>query len=176
MRKRLAAAVAFALVIAGCNDNYLPQTSSDVSSPASSGISSGVYSGAINAETLAGFITQASLDNHVPAALVYAVLRIESGGNPNAVSKHGAVGLMQLMPATVAGCGLSDAFDPRGNIECGASYLSRMLARFSGNVTLAIAAYNAGPGAVTRYGGVPPQSKSYVERVLTIYRGGSTGW
>jgi soluble lytic murein transglycosylase-like protein len=147
--------VAVALLIAGCN-SFLPPTSSSLS-----GSGQG---------SLIELVGQAAADNHIPATLLYAVLQTESGGDPTAVSAHGAVGLMQLMPATAAQCGLRHPFDPHDNLECGASYLARMLARFDNNVTLAVAAYNAGPGAVARYGGVPPQTKGYVERVMALYQ------
>jgi soluble lytic murein transglycosylase-like protein len=81
---------------------------------------------------------------------------------------------MQIMPATAAGCGLHDPFDPRGNLECGAAYLAQMLARFNGNVPFAVAAYNAGPSAVIHDHGIPPQTQLYVQRVLAIYQGAGT--
>ncbi len=144
--------MAFLLLVSGCNNPLPPAPPS-----------------ALNHATLLDLVSQAADDNHVKAALVFAVLEAESGGNPNAVSPHGAMGLMQLMPATMAACGLRQPFDPRGNLECGASYLSQMLARFH-DVALAVAAYNAGPEAVATAHGVPPKSQSYVTRVLTLYR------
>ncbi len=79
---------------------------------------------------------------------------------------------MQLMPATAAACGIDDPFDPTENVECGAGYLHQLLRRFHGNATLAVAAYNAGPGAVDRYHGVPPyaETRAYVARVIAAYR------
>jgi soluble lytic murein transglycosylase-like protein len=117
-------------------------------------------------------VYDASAETGVPQALVNAVLMAESAGDPSAVSSAGAQGLMQLMPGTAAGCGIADAFDPQENVHCGSSYLRSLLHRYHDNVTLAVAAYNAGPGAVDRYHGVPPyaETRAYVTRVLSAYR------
>ena len=103
--------------------------------------------------------------------LLWAVARAESGLNPHAVSPAGAMGLMQLMPATARALGVRDPFDPEQNVEAGARYLRQQLERF-GDIRLALAAYNAGPHAVERYGGVPPyrETQAYVERVLALWR------
>ncbi len=116
-------------------------------------------------------VAQASADHAVPAGLVNAVLMAESGGDPSAISSAGAEGLMQLMPATAAACGI-DPFEPVSNVECGSAYLKSLLGRYHGNVMLAVAAYNAGPGAVDEYHGIPPyaETQAYVARVLTDYR------
>lgn len=117
-------------------------------------------------------VASASLANGVPAGLVRAVLMAESGGNPSAISIAGAQGLMQLMPGTATSCGIADPFDPTENVQCGTGYLHSLLRRYHDNVTLAVAAYNAGPGAVDRYHGVPPypETRAYVVRVLNAYR------
>ena len=101
-------------------------------------------------------------------ALVHAVVRAESGFDPMAVSRAGARGLMQLMPQTAIEVGVRDVFHPQENLEGGASYLRGLLDRYSGNVHLALAAYNAGPGAVDSHGGVPPyaETKEYLRRVF----------
>lgn len=127
---------------------------------------------ALPAYQIDALVSGASHDARVPVGLVRAVLMAESAGDPDALSRVGAQGLMQLMPGTAAACGLADPFDPTGNVECGANYLAAMLHRFHGNATLAVAAYNAGPGAVDRYHGVPPypETRAYVARVISAYR------
>lgn len=103
--------------------------------------------------------------------LVSAVAEVESGGNQEAMSPAGAIGVMQLMPDTAASLGVNP-YDKQQNIEGGAKYLRQMLDDFGGDVKKAIAAYNAGPNAVKKYGGVPPypETQDYVDKVLDIYR------
>lgn len=117
-------------------------------------------------------VATAAREYALPPGLVNAVLMAESGGDPSAVSTAGAEGLMQLMPGTAASCGIANPFDAISNVECGSSYLKSLLVRYRGDTRLAVAAYNAGPGAVDRYHGVPPyaQTQAYVSRVLSIYR------
>ena len=116
-------------------------------------------------------IDQVARVHSVPPALVKAVIAAESAFDPQAVSHKGAQGLMQLMPATAAGLGVEDAFEPAENVRGGVNYLREMIDRY-GDLTRAVAAYNAGPAAVDRYGGIPPyrETRAYVERVLTYYR------
>ena len=114
----------------------------------------------------------------VDAGLVRAMMAVESCFDRFAISRVGARGLMQLMPQTAAALGVEDSFDPEENIRGGVEYFSRMLERFGGDITRAIAAYNAGPRAVEHYGGVPPyeETRNYVRRVLerwNDYRGAS---
>lgn len=104
----------------------------------------------------------------IPENLLKAVAKAESDFNPNAVSHCGAQGIMQLMPATARSLGVTNSFDPGQNIMGGAKYLRQMLDNFDGDVTKAVAAYNAGPGAVQKYGGIPPykETQNYVTKVL----------
>src|SRR5712691_4974643 len=107
----------------------------------------------------------------VPERLIWAVIRAESGFDPRAVSRKGARGLMQLMPATAAILGVRDSFDPHENIDAGARHLRALIERFGHDLRLAVAAYNAGEKAVATYRGVPPyrETKEYVARVLRFY-------
>lgn len=127
---------------------------------------------ALDPGQISSLVTEASSANGVPAGLVHAVLMAESAGDPSAVSVAGAQGLMQLMPGTSATCGIANPFDANENVQCGAAYLKQLLTRYHGDATLAVAAYNAGPGAVDRYHGVPPyaETRAYVARVISAYR------
>lgn len=121
-------------------------------------------------------VNQATEQYGVDPALVRAIIHAESAFRPTVKSHKGAVGLMQLMPATAAELGVTDRTDPEQNIHGGVKYLAQLLNQFKGNIELATAAYNAGPGAVSRYGGIPPyaETQAYVERVVILakrYRG-----
>ena len=118
-------------------------------------------------------IEKAAMAASVEANLLRAVIVVESGFNPRALSRRGAVGLMQLMPATATRFGVSNPYDPRENVPAGARYLKFLINRFGQDVSLALAAYNAGEQAVARNGGrIPPftETMAYVPRVLKIYR------
>jgi soluble lytic murein transglycosylase-like protein len=120
----------------------------------------------------ASIIKTASQTYGVDAMLVHAVISAESNYNPNAVSRTGAQGLMQLMPDTARRYGVQNSMDPIENIHAGTKYLRDLLAMFKGRMDLAVAAYNAGENAVIRSGGIPPyaETRSYVPKVLGFYR------
>ncbi|HEX9943837.1 MAG TPA: lytic transglycosylase domain-containing protein [Thermoanaerobaculia bacterium] len=119
-------------------------------------------------------ITRHSDAQNLDPKLVRAVIQAESGYNARALSNKGAIGLMQLMPATASLLRVSNPYDPDENLRGGTRYLRQMLDRFAGRLEFAIAAYNAGPGAVERHGGIPPfaETRDYVRRVLALYQGG----
>lgn len=122
-------------------------------------------------QNLSTLIETAARKYKVDPKLVAAVAEVESNGNQNAVSSAGAIGVMQLMPDTAAALGV-DPYNKQQNVEGGAKYLRQMLDTFGGDTRKAVAAYNAGPGAVKDYGGVPPykETQNYVNKVLDIYR------
>jgi soluble lytic murein transglycosylase-like protein len=127
---------------------------------------------ALSPDVIQSLVNDASAREGVSPALINAVVMAESAGNPSAISMAGAQGLMQLMPGTSSACGISNPFDPQENVECGTHYLHGLLERYNNNIELAVAAYNAGPGAVDEYHGVPPyaETRAYVARVLSAYR------
>jgi soluble lytic murein transglycosylase-like protein len=113
-------------------------------------------------------LAHAGAAHHIDEDLLASVVRAESAGQVRAVSRTGAQGLMQLMPGTASAMGVADAFQPEQNIAGGTAYLDALLTRYHDNVALALAAYNAGPGAVDKYHGVPPyrETREYVARVI----------
>jgi soluble lytic murein transglycosylase-like protein len=138
--------------------------------------SSGLRSVSVRARATrpyAALIREAAERHRVDVGLVEAVVTAESAGNPRAVSRKGAQGLMQLMPQRSVQLGVRDPFDPRQNIEGGVRHLRDLLARYNGNLTLTLAAYNAGVDAVRTYSGVPPyaETQEYVRRVRALYDG-----
>lgn len=151
------AIIGIAAALSGCSGNgWLPTPGSH----------------AMSSQKLDALVQTYAKTNHVPAALVRAVINVESRGNPNAISRAGAEGLMQLMPATQAQYGVCNPFDPAANMDGGTRYLHDLLVRYHHDIQLALAAYNAGPGAVALYHGVPPfaETRSYVARVSAELR------
>ncbi|HKN18482.1 MAG TPA: lytic transglycosylase domain-containing protein [Dissulfurispiraceae bacterium] len=133
----------------------------------------GDFSSARSLETIHATVDEKARLHSIDPKLVKAVIRAESNWNPYAVSPKGALGLMQLMPSTAALLGVENPFDPIQNIDGGVRYLKHMIERFNGNLTLALAAYNAGPKLVEKRGMVPsiPETVAYVRRVLEYYNG-----
>ena len=126
----------------------------------------------LNTRSYRTAIRTASQYNAVDESLIRAIIHAESAYQPDAQSPKGAQGLMQLMPATQAELNVADPFDPDDNIHGGTRYLSQLLEEFDGNYELAAAAYNAGPQAVYKYGGIPPYDETleYVRRIKILYR------
>lgn len=153
---------------------YLPQPSAPPTTYTSLANGSGgilglpLQTGTSVSNQVNSLINQASAKYGVPAELIHSVIQQESGFNTNAVSQAGAVGLMQLMPATWKSYQVTNPYDPAQNIDAGTHYLSDLIHRFNGNTNLALAAYNAGPAAVTHYGGIPPypETQLYVSQIL----------
>jgi soluble lytic murein transglycosylase-like protein len=128
----------------------------------------------VSPEQIEAAIEDAAARHNVDPNLVRAVIKVESNFNPHAVSRKGAMGLMQLMPATARELNVSDAFDPAQNVDAGVRHLRALLNNFGGDARLALAAYNAGQGAVVRQGGVPhyAETQNYVKRITELYGSG----
>ena len=124
-------------------------------------------------EDYSSYVSRAASKYAIEPELIHAVIKTESNGNERAVSRKGAIGLMQLMPSTAMDMEVSDPFNPEENIEGGAKYLRYLLERFKGDLTLALAAYNAGPTTVEKYGSIPPisETRQYVKKVFSLYNG-----
>ena len=122
----------------------------------------------LNPADLHEMLARASLDRNVDVDILASVVKAESAGNPHALSRAGARGLMQLMPATANDLGVADSYKPDQNVRGGSSYLDQLLVRYHDNLAKALAAYNAGPAAVDKYNGIPPfhETQAYVARVI----------
>lgn len=114
-------------------------------------------------------INAQAASNHVPPALVGAIIAVESGGNAHATNPSGAMGLMQIKAATASRYGETDLYNPTANITAGTRYLHDLLTRFHGNIPFAVAAYKTGPATVAAANGVPKGAENYVDRVMTTY-------
>lgn len=125
----------------------------------------------LSEEWLRPEIERTASEYDLPEGLLRAVAATESANRPCAVSSKGALGLMQIMPATAASLGLSNPLDPHQNLDAGARYLKLLLSRYGGDVRSALSAYNAGPGAVDRFGGTPPfeETQEYVKKILSEF-------
>lgn len=135
------------------------------------------YASSVNPAEFEQLIRDCSARYGVNPSLVKAVIHAESGYNPKAVSSKGASGLMQLMPSTARSLKVADRFNPKDNVDGGVKYLRFLLDTFRGDVSLAVAAYNAGLNKVARYGGIPPynETRTYVNRVLSYMRSYDSG-
>lgn len=136
-----------------------------------------LFSHAFTQEEIDSAIDAAAARHHVDPSLVRSVVKVESNFNPNAVSRKGAMGLMQLMPSTARSLNVSNPFDPAENVDAGVRHLRRLLDNYGGNVSLSLAAYNAGSAAVARFAGVPKfrETRNYVRRITNLYNGGDLG-
>lgn len=143
----------------------VPQATKEAGEPSGSTKSSG--------RDFHGIVRDKAHKYEIDPSLIHAVIKTESNGNPRAVSPKGAMGLMQLMPMTAHDLNVRNPFDPEENIDGGTKYLKYLIDKFRGDLTLALAAYNAGPKTVERTGTVPriPETKDYVKKVLSLYNG-----
>ncbi len=136
------------------------------------GISASAYTGILEcSDVLNGYFDEAAETYQVDVKLLKSIAKAESNFSASAVSSAGAVGIMQLMPSTAAGLGVSDSYDAYENIMGGAKYIAQLLDKYDGDTSLALAAYNAGSSKVDQYGGIPPytETENYVEKVLQYY-------
>jgi soluble lytic murein transglycosylase-like protein len=156
----------------GSNGVFLPSTLQAALAATPQVATFSATTGSIGNAQYDSIIRQAADQFNLPDKLIAAVIKQESNFNNHVVSHAGAQGLMQLMPGTAKFLGVTDSFDPVQNVMGGAKYLRQMLNQFSGDIELALAAYNAGPGNVKKYGGIPPfkETQQYVNKVLGYYR------
>jgi hypothetical protein len=155
-------------------DQYLGQDSTQTPSP-NPGTVNFIRGRMFTAEQIDAAITEAAARHNVDPNLVRSVVKVESNFNPNAVSRKGAMGLMQLMPGTARSLNVTNPFDPQQNVDAGVRHLKKLLESFGGDIKLSLPAYNAGAGAVTRSAGVPhfAETQNYVRRITSLYYGGT---
>lgn len=136
------------------------------------GTDSSAFRGPICIACISEAVYQISWEHGISPGLVQAIIQVESQGNTRATSRKGALGLMQLMPVVLEAYKVRDPFDPVANVQAGVKHLNYLLIEFSGNLSLALAAYNAGPGTVRKYRGVPPypETRSFLRKVLRKYQ------
>lgn len=166
--------------LSGGPDNYMEFAAADVASiepvpdlPSPAGSAPAAHpaaaaEGHLTPADLAQMLARAGEVHNLDVDLLASVVKAESGGNPRAMSRAGAQGLMQLMPATASDLGVTDSLQPGENVRGGSAYLDALLTRYHDNLALALAAYNAGPAAVDKYHGIPPyhETRAYVARVI----------
>jgi soluble lytic murein transglycosylase-like protein len=162
------------LFLSNGDSSYIDLPASEIESvatlpdpPAAPGKSSAVANTDVR-----GLLSQAGEQHDIDVELLASIVHAESDGRTHAVSRTGAQGLMQLMPGTARNLGVKDSFQPDQNINGGTAYLDALLTRYHDNLALALAAYNAGPGAVDKYRGIPPyrETRAYVARVMTEFK------
>jgi soluble lytic murein transglycosylase-like protein len=161
------------------NPISLPESTATAKPPSSGSLATAKPTAAVTATPvkptapieLDTMVQKTAEKHHVDAKLVRAVISTESNWNASAVSRKGALGLMQLIPTTAQRLGVGNAFDPAQNVDAGVRYLGMLLERYNGDLSRTLAAYNAGPGAVDRFGGVPNfrETRNYVEKVTANY-------
>lgn len=154
------------------------QDNNDITNTTAAGQTSADFASYLDEQdhSLSAIFQEASETYGVPVSLLTAMAKQESAFQANATSKSGAMGIMQLMPATASYFGVENPYDPRENIMAGAKYISQLLTKYNGDTSLALAAYNAGSGNVSKYGGIPPfkETQNYVAKILGYMEEGVT--